>query len=315
MSQDDYSFCWPRDWLAEDSNHVSLNTSIVIVMHNILTTNANIFSPSTSSVFSRCASSVATSTATSANGAGPARPSPLSTRVWKRGGRTQLTCLAFLSEPETSFFAIILKLETEIKITTSSRSEDMLKKLQAAGVGQRPTVFVGHSMGGLIIKKMLVNAQNSDDEERKKFAENTKGIVFYSTPHKGSEIANLNMITKYFFSPSVEVQELNTDYPLLLELNNYFKGFVEKFKTKVNSSDNALKGSFTMNIRKLKKTTIKRRIFAGYQLRGDLTDAAYGGEHDLRAAGELEPWCWRLLHRPLQPHGHLQTQQQEEHTV
>merc|ERR1712088_1111717 len=73
---------------------------------------------------------------------------------------------------------------------------------------------------------MLVNAQNSDDEERKKFAENTKGIVFYSTPHKGSEIANLNMITKYFFSPSVEVQELNTDYPLLLELNNYFKAFV-----------------------------------------------------------------------------------------
>ena len=113
------------------------------------------------------------------------------------------------------------------------RSEDMLNKLQAAGVGQRPTVFVGHSMGGLIIKKMLVNAQNSDDEERKKFAENTKGVVFYSTPHKGSEIANLNMITKYFFSPSVEVQELNTDYPLLLELNNCFKGFVEKFKTKV----------------------------------------------------------------------------------
>jgi len=115
------------------------------------------------------------------------------------------------------------------------RSEDMLNKLQAAGVGQRPTVFVGHSMGGLIIKKMLVNAQNSDDEERKKFAENTKGVVFYSTPHKGSEIANLNMITKYFFSPSVEVQELNTDYPLLLELNNCFKGFVEKFKTKVIS--------------------------------------------------------------------------------
>ena len=26
---------------------------------------------------------------------------------------------------------------------------------------------------------------------------------------------------------------MNTDYPLLLELNNYFKGFVDKFKTKV----------------------------------------------------------------------------------
>ena len=92
----------------------------------------------------------------------------------------------------------------------------MLNKLQAAGVGQRPTVFVGHSMGGLIIKKMLVNAQNSEDQQTRKFAENTKGVVFYSTPHKGSEIANLNMITKYFFSPSVEVQELNTDIIIII---------------------------------------------------------------------------------------------------
>ena len=23
VSEEDYSFCWPRDWLAEDSNHVS----------------------------------------------------------------------------------------------------------------------------------------------------------------------------------------------------------------------------------------------------------------------------------------------------
>jgi len=167
VSEEDYSFCWPRDWLAEDSNHV------------------RVIGCDFDSYLSQ----------------------------W--GG----------SCPTQSFEHQSLE----------ERSEDMLKKLQAAGVGQRPTVFVGHSMGGLIIKKMLVNAQNSDDEQRKKFAENTKGVVFYSTPHKGSEIANLNMITKYFFSPSVEVQELNTDYPLLLELNNYFKGFVEKFKTKVIS--------------------------------------------------------------------------------
>ena len=33
----------------------------------------------------------------------------------------------------------------------------------------------------------------------------------------------------------MEVQELDTDYPPLLELNTHFKTFVEKFKTKVIS--------------------------------------------------------------------------------
>jgi pimeloyl-ACP methyl ester carboxylesterase len=167
VSESDYSFCWPRDWLMEDSNHVRVIGC------------------------------------------------DFDSYISQWGG----------SCPTQSFEHQSLE----------ERSEDMLKKLQAAGVGQRPVVFVGHSMGGLIIKKMLVTAENSEDESRRRFAENTKGVVFYSTPHKGSEIANLNSVVKYFFSPSVEVQELNTDYPPLLELNNYFKSFVEKFKTKVIS--------------------------------------------------------------------------------
>ena len=167
VSEDDYSFCWPRDWLAEDSNHV------------------RVLGCDFDSYLSQ----------------------------W--GG----------SCPTQSFQHQSLE----------ERSEDMLSKLQAAGVGQRPVVFVGHSMGGLIVKKMLMTAENSEDPARKQFSENTKGIVFYSTPHKGSEIANLNSIVKYFFFPSVEVQELDTDYPPLLELNTHFKTFVEKFKTKVIS--------------------------------------------------------------------------------
>ena len=55
------------------------------------------------------------------------------------------------------------------------RSEDILERLLAAGVGQRPVIFVGHSMGGLIIKKMLVAAQNSGNEAAEAIAKNTKG--------------------------------------------------------------------------------------------------------------------------------------------
>ena len=49
------------------------------------------------------------------------------------------------------------------KQNLEERSEDMLAKLVKAGVGSRPVIFVGHSMGGLIIKKMLVSAQMSGD--------------------------------------------------------------------------------------------------------------------------------------------------------
>lgn len=37
---------------------------------------------------------------------------------------------------------------------------------------------------------------------------NTKGIIFYSTPHLGSRFANLSQTTALLLWPSVEVQEL-----------------------------------------------------------------------------------------------------------
>ena len=115
------------------------------------------------------------------------------------------------------------------------RSEDTLSKLQEAGVGNRPVVFVGHSMGGLIIKKMLVEAKMSPDKDKRQLADNTRGVVFYGTPHEGSRIAKMNSISKYFFFPSVEVQKLEIGSPALSDLNKDFKDFVESLKTKVIS--------------------------------------------------------------------------------
>lgn len=43
---------------------------------------------------------------------------------------------------------------------------------------------------------------------KKNICMNTKGIVFYSTPHRGSRLANLNQATALLLWPSVEVQEL-----------------------------------------------------------------------------------------------------------
>lgn len=39
------------------------------------------------------------------------------------------------------------------------RSKEMVKELQAIGVGNRPIVWVGHSKGGLFVKQMLVDGE------------------------------------------------------------------------------------------------------------------------------------------------------------
>ena len=166
LSGEEYSYCWPRDWLIEAEGHVRL--------------------------------------------LGCDFDSYLS--QWGNNCPTQ-----------------------NFKRTLDERSEDVLEGLVKAGVGSRPVIFVGHSMGGLIIKKMLLLAQFSADETLRSLAENTKGVVFYSTPHEGSEIAKMNTVMKYIIFPSVEVQELEMNNPALASLNECFKQFVDKFRTRVVS--------------------------------------------------------------------------------
>ncbi|XP_041831700.1 protein SERAC1 isoform X2 [Melanotaenia boesemani] len=46
------------------------------------------------------------------------------------------------------------------------RSQKLLKKLKLAGVGERPVVWVAHSLGGLLVKKMLLDASEDPDMQR-----------------------------------------------------------------------------------------------------------------------------------------------------
>ena len=107
----------------------------------------------------------------------------------------------------------------------ADRSADILERLKASGVGRRPTIFVGHSLGGLIIKRMLVSAAESSaasDADRELVA-NARGVLFYGTPHAGTAVANLGSAAKYLFFPTAEVRELEKGAPQLEELNSSFK--------------------------------------------------------------------------------------------
>ena len=55
---------------------------------------------------------------------------------------------------------------------------------------KRPIVWVSHSLGGLVIKKAIINAYISGDYYGS-IHDATRGVVFFGTPHRGSPHATL----------------------------------------------------------------------------------------------------------------------------
>ncbi|XP_075532590.1 protein SERAC1-like isoform X1 [Dermacentor variabilis] len=113
------------------------------------------------------------------------------------------------------------------KRTLFSRATDMLAKLHQAGVGERPIIWITHSMGGLLVKEMLALA--SESPKYKGIAGNTSGVVFYAVPHRGADLGDFTTSFKLLLLPSVEVQELEKDSPHLLEIHDKFEKLVKKF--------------------------------------------------------------------------------------
>ncbi|ETW09656.1 hypothetical protein H310_00173 [Aphanomyces invadans] len=114
-------------------------------------------------------------------------------------------------------------------------SKDLLTKLQKAKIGvDRPVVFVTHSMGGLVVKKMLHDAATSS------LAQHTKGLVFYGVPHHGSPVA----AAIFPISSAVQRQGIAFQHPVTSELhgtprlealNEWCAGFVKEHDVRVLS--------------------------------------------------------------------------------
>ncbi|XP_050097459.1 protein SERAC1 isoform X1 [Anopheles aquasalis] len=103
------------------------------------------------------------------------------------------------------------------------RASEFLEKLATSNVGQdRPIIWVGHSMGGLLVKSIMVQALESSDPRVRRIAENSKVVMFLGTPHRGSSVAKLKQHTSALVWPSTEVRELEENSTQLLHLNKTF---------------------------------------------------------------------------------------------
>jgi protein SERAC1 len=94
------------------------------------------------------------------------------------------------------------------------------------GQQQRPVIFITHSLGGLVVKKMLEFAMRYQNQARvKALTSQTRGIVFLATPHLGSDLVNdpLLKIARHVTGDNINANELQSHAHSLRDLNNWYR--------------------------------------------------------------------------------------------
>jgi len=103
------------------------------------------------------------------------------------------------------------------------RATNTLALLDSYEIGEQPLIFITHSLGGLLVKQMLRHGQDMGNPRWKAIVNQTKGIVFLSTPHSGADIASwINHIGK-LLGTTVSVDELKANDSRLRELNILYR--------------------------------------------------------------------------------------------
>ncbi len=102
------------------------------------------------------------------------------------------------------------------------RATQVLDRMVQLGIGQRPILFICHSLGGLLVKQILRNAHDGPDERKMQLARNTRGVLFLATPHAGARLAETVDTFSAIFRSTVSVEELRAHDAHLGNLYNWY---------------------------------------------------------------------------------------------
>jgi pimeloyl-ACP methyl ester carboxylesterase len=124
-------------------------------------------------------------------------------------------------------FSLVSKfLQRGFAMPLEDRADNVLLRLESDHIGEKPLVFITHSMGGLLIKEVLRTANDSTNPRRKAIVEQTRGVCFIATPHIGSDLAKWASYFGTFLGITVATEELRPHEPHLRKLNQWYRDFV-----------------------------------------------------------------------------------------
>jgi len=102
----------------------------------------------------------------------------------------------------------------------ADRATSLLRFLANSGIGGRPLIFVGHSLGGLVVKALLRQSAIMNVPALEPIGKNTRGVVFIATPHSGAKVATVANALRL---TGVSARDLNADSADLLELGTWYR--------------------------------------------------------------------------------------------
>ena len=112
---------------------------------------------------------------------------------------------------------------TNKKVCLYDFSTFLLQTLLNKNIGHRPLVFVSHSYGGLVVKKMLhLAATDHKSLGGERLVNQTKGVVFIATPHHELGIVAL---AKHLPASTTAVVELADGSRQLKQLNDWYRDY------------------------------------------------------------------------------------------
>ncbi|KAK3322853.1 hypothetical protein B0H66DRAFT_215826 [Apodospora peruviana] len=93
------------------------------------------------------------------------------------------------------------------KNTVFSHAKDLLFALSRARQPDRPIIFIAHSLGGIVVKEMLAQSSIATDAALHNIVDSTSAVVFFGTPHRGSqELAAVGHWARTFASTALRME-------------------------------------------------------------------------------------------------------------
>ena len=102
------------------------------------------------------------------------------------------------------------------------RAANLIPTMLYHGIGSRNTVFVCHSLGGLIVKQILRHSCEMAIPEWQEIADSTLGVAFLATPHAGSSLATFAKVVE-LSRPTRTLLARTANCPHLKELADWYR--------------------------------------------------------------------------------------------
>ena len=113
-------------------------------------------------------------------------------------------------------------------ISITDRATSVLARLLAESALTEGNInFVAHSLGGLIVKQILRNAEGQaiNDQRARDFLDRVSRVAFLGTPHRGTILATLSRALSPFLRPTETTDELKSGSAQLRNLNYWYRQY------------------------------------------------------------------------------------------